>query len=236
MSCAALEAYDCEGLTALMWAARYRLPATVKALCGRAIKVSAAAAARGETRLLDVKARERGQLWREPCRRRHGETPSWGRTALEMFEANIVSGVRATESTAKLCETELRKALRFQEHNYGPAAAALIFDVCLTNAAPMFPRELATVICAYADLPAPKAKIMRKGGSTKASRTAARLTSELAELPNESCTRAHAVPDRRKRGRQPPLPGTAGSAATPCAPAAVRTQPPREAKRKRQLS
>jgi hypothetical protein len=149
LSCAALETYDREGMTHLMWAVRFRLPLTVRALCARAAHVPESIP--GEHRLLDLEARERLQLFREPCRLLQARLPPLGMTAAEMQQAGAFNG-RPSGEDRHSCARALLAALDHHRSVYGPAARAIVVNVGRDHWAPVFPRELATLICGYAAL------------------------------------------------------------------------------------
>jgi hypothetical protein len=201
MSSHALETYDREGLTCLMWAARHRLGRTVTALCARAEQAPAALVAAGDAFLLDLNARERLRMSREVCRAREGDVPFWGRTAAEMLEAGIVNG-----NPLPSAESETRQALQNAARHHllvrGPAVCELLFLAADEHGRTLFPPELAAIVCAYADVctvyvAAPSSKTPKKTKAPEQKRNRKR------ERPRANGTTPETAPAKRGPRVQP---------------------------------
>jgi hypothetical protein len=154
MSCAALETYDREGMTALMWAVRRRLPRTVAALCERAYRPPPGI---DGGLVLDIKGRERLRSWADSSRTRPAALPAAGRSALEMAVSTAADDIARRSCHAPLgglCLDSLKTAMREHDRLYREPAAAIVLETW-RNANPLIPREIAALVFSYSDLTPP---------------------------------------------------------------------------------
>jgi hypothetical protein len=214
LSCKSLERRDKFGLTAITLAVRNRLRLTVEALCARSTRPRDFLNARGQCLHLDI-------------RDAHTSTT-------DLICREFPTGM-STEADEFACQSSLQKATYYVRRIYAPAASALVCQARGTSGYTVLPRELASVVCAYGDLPnAPAATMLSPALSPPLVATAARsrpatrascLQTRVTRLTVESAVIGPTVAGhKRSRGR--------GGGSTP---GTIKPQiaPPCKAKRKR---